>query len=158
MTQHQQFAILLPLVVGAGAVVCTILVHALALAATVNFLRHERKLGHAGAGALIDLAIAALVLVMIGYVTWKDYDVAKREINVFAARATDAMKDEQFDRAMRYALPAYPARGSIPWFTPFSTELEGKLADGAQLSRLHRLLKSHTNAGFSPDGKRVVTA
>ena len=44
MTQNQQFAILLPLVVGPGAVVCTILVHALALVATVNFLRHERKL------------------------------------------------------------------------------------------------------------------
>ena len=62
MVQNQQFAILLPLVVGAGAVVCTILVHALALAATVNFLRHERKLGRAGAGALIDLAIVALVI------------------------------------------------------------------------------------------------
>src|SRR5215471_16026730 len=102
--------------------------------------------------------IAALTLVMIGYVTWKDFDVAKRELNVFTARATDAMKDEQFDRAMRYALLAYVARGSISWFTPFSTELEGKLAGGAQLSRLHRLLKSHTNADFSPDGKRVVTA
>jgi hypothetical protein len=55
--------------------------------------------------------VAALTVVMIGYVTWKDYDVAKREINVFAARATDAMKEEQFDRAMRYALSAYLARG-----------------------------------------------
>jgi hypothetical protein len=45
---------------------------------------------------------------MIGYVTWESYDVAKREIIVFTARATDAMKDEQFDRAMRYALMAYP--------------------------------------------------
>ena len=62
MKQNQQFAILLPLVVGAGVVVCTILVHALALAATVNFLRHERNLGRAGAGALIDLAIVALVI------------------------------------------------------------------------------------------------
>ena len=60
MTQNQQYAILLPLVVGPGAVVCTILVHALALAATVNFLRHERKLGRAG--ALIDLAIVVLVI------------------------------------------------------------------------------------------------
>src|SRR6516165_8089166 len=106
--------------------------------------------------------IFALVLVMIGYVTWKDHDVAERELNVFTARATDAMKDEQFDRAMRYALPAYVARGSISWFTPFSTELEGKLAGGAQSSRLHRLLKGHTSsvngAGFSSDGKRVVTA
>src|SRR6516162_7629751 len=62
MTQNQQYAILLPLVVGPGAVVCTILVHALALAVTVNFLRHERKLGRAGAGALIDLAIVVLVI------------------------------------------------------------------------------------------------
>ena len=62
MTQNQQFAILFPLMVGAGAVVCTIFVHALALAATVNFVRHERRLGRAGAGALIDLAIVALAI------------------------------------------------------------------------------------------------
>jgi WD40 repeat protein len=72
------------------------------------------------------------------------------------------MKDEQFDRAMRYAMHVYLARGRISWLTPFSTELEGKLAGGAQLSQLHRLLKGHIgqvwSAGFSPDGKRVVTA
>ena len=62
MTQNHQFAILFPLVVGVGAVACTIFVHALALAATVNFVRYERKLGCAGAGALIDLAIVALVI------------------------------------------------------------------------------------------------
>ena len=58
----EQFAILLPLVVGAGAVVSTIFVHALAVMATVNFMRHERKLGRAGAGFLVDLAIVALVI------------------------------------------------------------------------------------------------
>ena len=62
MTQNDQFAILYPLVVGVGAVACTIFVHALALAATVNFVRHERRLGRAGAGAVIDLAIVALVI------------------------------------------------------------------------------------------------
>jgi hypothetical protein len=62
MTQNHQFAILYPLVVGVGAVACTIFVHALALAATVNFFRHERRLGRAGAGALIDLAIVALAI------------------------------------------------------------------------------------------------
>ena len=62
MTQNHQFAILYPLMVGVGAVVCTIFVHALALAATVNFVRHERRLGRAGAGALIDLAIVALAV------------------------------------------------------------------------------------------------
>jgi Ion channel len=62
MTQNHQFAILYPLVVGVGAVACTIFVHALALAATVNLFRHERRLGRAGAGALIDLAIVALAI------------------------------------------------------------------------------------------------
>jgi hypothetical protein len=62
MTQNQEFAILLPLMVGAGAVVCTIFVHALAVTATVNFLRYETKLGRAGAGALIDTGIVALVI------------------------------------------------------------------------------------------------
>src|SRR5258708_16460573 len=62
MTQNHQFAILYPLVVGAGAVTCTIFVHALALAATVNLFRHERRLARAGASALIDLAIVALAL------------------------------------------------------------------------------------------------
>ena len=85
--------------------------------------------------------MAALVLAMVGYVTWQSYDVARREINVFTARATEALNDEHFDRAMRYALQAYPARGGLPWATPFSTELEGKLAGGALSTQLHRLLK-----------------
>lgn len=62
MTPNHQFALLLPLVFSIGAFVCTILVHALALAATVNLFRHERKLGRAGAGALIDLTIVALAI------------------------------------------------------------------------------------------------
>jgi hypothetical protein len=103
--------------------------------------------------------VAVLVLAMVGYVTWQSYDVARREINVFTARASEALNDEQFDRAMRYALQAYPAQGRLPWTTPFSTELEGKLAGGAQSTRLHRLLKGHsaavTSAAFSGDGKRV---
>ena len=32
------------------------------MAATVNFVRHERRLGRAGTGALIDLAIVALAI------------------------------------------------------------------------------------------------
>jgi hypothetical protein len=62
MTQNHQFAILFPLVVGAGAVACTIFIHALALAATINLVRHERRAGRAGSGALIDLAIVAVVI------------------------------------------------------------------------------------------------
>ena len=62
MAQNHQFAILPPLVVGAGAVACTIFIHALALAATINLVRYERKRGRAGAGALIDLAIVAAAI------------------------------------------------------------------------------------------------
>jgi hypothetical protein len=62
MTQNHQFAILFPLVVGAGAVACTIFIHALALAAAVNLVRHERRAGRAGSRALIDLAIVSVVI------------------------------------------------------------------------------------------------
>ena len=62
MTQNPQFTILFPLVVGLGAVACTIFVHALALTATINLFRYERRLGRAGAGALIDFAIVTLVI------------------------------------------------------------------------------------------------
>ena len=106
--------------------------------------------------------VAALVLAMVGYVARESYDVAQREINVFTARATEALHDEQFDRAIRYALQAYPARSRLPWTTPFSTELEGKLAGGALSTRLHHLLKGHSgsvlSAAFSGNSKRVVTA
>jgi hypothetical protein len=45
-----------------GAAACTSLFHALALAATGHVLRHEKRLGRAGAGSLIDLAIVALAI------------------------------------------------------------------------------------------------
>ncbi len=57
MTQTHRIAILIPLAVSAGAVLCTIFIHALAVGATINFVRHERRLGRAGAGFWIDLAI-----------------------------------------------------------------------------------------------------
>ncbi|HUK61199.1 MAG TPA: ion channel [Stellaceae bacterium] len=60
--EQAQFAILLPLIVGAGVVLCTIVVHALAVTATVSFLRYETRLGHAGAGALVDIVIVTLVI------------------------------------------------------------------------------------------------
>ena len=62
MTQSEQVAILTPLGVGAIAVLCTICIHALALGATVNFFRYERRRGRAGAGLRIDLAIVVLAI------------------------------------------------------------------------------------------------
>jgi hypothetical protein len=62
MTQTHRVAILLPLAVGASAVLGTIFIHAMALGATVNFVRHEKRLGRAGAGFWIDLVIVALAI------------------------------------------------------------------------------------------------
>ena len=62
MTQTHRVAILIPLAVGASAVLCTIFIHALAVGATVNFVRHEKRLGRAGAGLWIDLRIVVLVM------------------------------------------------------------------------------------------------
>jgi hypothetical protein len=62
MTQIPRVSILIPLVVGAGAVVSTILIHALALLATVNFVRHEKKLHRMGTSFWIDVAIVGLAL------------------------------------------------------------------------------------------------
>jgi hypothetical protein len=62
MMEHHQFAILLPLVVGAGAVECTIFIRALAVATTVNLFRYEKRRGHLGAHAWKNFAILALVI------------------------------------------------------------------------------------------------
>jgi hypothetical protein len=62
MTQTHRIAILIPLAVGACAVAFTIFIRALAVMATVNFVRHERRLGRVGAGFWIDIAIVALVI------------------------------------------------------------------------------------------------
>ena len=59
MVQTQRVAILTPLAVGAIAVLCTIFIHALAVVATVNFVRREKRLGREGAGVFTNLAIVA---------------------------------------------------------------------------------------------------
>src|SRR6202522_3597005 len=63
--QTQPVAILIPLAVGAIAVLCTIFIHALAVAATVNFVRREKRLGREGAGLWTNLGIVALAMSFI---------------------------------------------------------------------------------------------
>jgi len=55
-------AILIPLTVGLSAFAATILVHALALGAMVNFVRRERRVGRAGASFLHNVAIVAVAI------------------------------------------------------------------------------------------------
>jgi hypothetical protein len=60
--QAQRVAILVPLAVGVCAIVSTIVIHALALVAAVNFVRHERSLGRTGASFWTDVSIVAVVM------------------------------------------------------------------------------------------------
>jgi hypothetical protein len=62
MMPTHRIAILTPLAVGVSAIVCTIIVHALAVSATVNVVRRERRLGRAGARFWIDVAIVAVAI------------------------------------------------------------------------------------------------
>jgi Ion channel len=59
MVQTPRIPILAPLVVGAIALVCTILIHAIPLSATVNFVRREKSRGRVGKGFWSDIAIVA---------------------------------------------------------------------------------------------------
>lgn len=59
MTQMHRIRILVPLAVGAVVILCTIMIHALPLTATVNFVRREKKLGRVGTGFWIDIGIVA---------------------------------------------------------------------------------------------------
>jgi hypothetical protein len=65
MTQAHRVAILVPLAVGAGAVVCTLMIHGLALIANVNFVRYERRRGRVGAGLRIDFAIVMVAMLLV---------------------------------------------------------------------------------------------
>ena len=52
-------AVFLPVAVGLGTTLCTIVIHGLALVAIVHFVRRERKLGRAGVRFWKDLSIVA---------------------------------------------------------------------------------------------------
>jgi hypothetical protein len=55
----------LPLAVSAGAVACTLLIHALALRVTVGFVRREIRLARAGRGFWIDVGIVGAALFVL---------------------------------------------------------------------------------------------
>ncbi len=93
-------------------------------------------------------------------VIWQDIETTKREQAVFTSKVIEAINDNRYERAMRYALQAYPPAGALPW-TPLSTELEGRLAAAANESRHVATLSGHAGevriVAFSPDGRRLLT-
>ena len=104
--------------------------------------------------------VLALVLAMLGGTLWQARETDKREVLIYTSLAATAMNEDRHDRAMRFALQAYPPRDCV--FCAPSPELEGRLAGAPTLTRLRATFRGHTNAVFravfSPDGKRVVTA
>ena len=62
MIQTHQIAIWIPLAVSLLAALGTMLIHALPLRATVEFVRHEKKLRRMGRGFWSDVRIVALVI------------------------------------------------------------------------------------------------
>jgi hypothetical protein len=84
-------AILRPLAFGIAVVVCTIMIHALALGATVNLVRREVRIGHAGGSFGIDVAIVAVAILiafaahLIEMAVWAGLFVICGEFTAFGA-------------------------------------------------------------------------
>ena len=127
----------------------------------MRLVQEARARSQKRAGWLLR-GVAILILVILANVLWQSREVARREMLVYTSLAKSALYAGWYDRAMRLALHGYPARGNIPWLTPFSRELESELGGAALSTHLHRLFRGHTStvrrAIFSPDGKRVATA
>lgn len=91
MTQTPQFAILIPLLVGASAIACTISLQALAVSATVSLVRRERRLRRVGASFWIDVSIVALVIAvsmvahLLGIAAWAVLFMVCGEFSNFGA-------------------------------------------------------------------------
>jgi hypothetical protein len=62
MNDARAVAFLAPVTVGIAAITCTILIHALPVSATVDFVRREKRLGHVGVGFWTDTKIVARVI------------------------------------------------------------------------------------------------
>jgi ion channel len=87
MKDAHAVALLIPVIVGFATTTCTILIHALPLSATIDFVRREKRLGHVGvrfwtdtkivarvisytlAAHLIEIAVWALLFLMCGQFT-----------------------------------------------------------------------------------------
>jgi hypothetical protein len=62
MKNAHPILLLIPIAVGCAAVICTILIHALPLSATITFVRREKKLGHLGMNFRRDMGLVVRVI------------------------------------------------------------------------------------------------
>ena len=88
--QIEQTAILVPLTVGVIAIVLTIGIHALTLTTVVHLVRHERRLGRAGASFSINMTIttAGILIALSAHLAeillWAGIFEACAEFSAFA--------------------------------------------------------------------------
>jgi len=91
LMQTHRIAILTPLAVGASAIIATILIHALALSATVNVVRHEKRLRRGGTSFWVDVAIVTIAMTfalsahLVEIVLWAFLFMLCREFPDFAS-------------------------------------------------------------------------
>lgn len=109
------------------------------------------------AGRLL-LAIGVLLLAGIVAVLWQSRETSRREAAIFSALTTEAIREARYDRAIRFAVAGLPPVGGT-FLTPWSQELEAKLAGAAQLNALRSVLPGVIQRhAFSPDGRRLISA
>jgi hypothetical protein len=90
MKDAHPILLLTPIAVGSAAVICTILIHALPLSATINLVRREQKLGHLGVnfwrdmGLIVGVILFAFVAHLIEMALWATLFVICGEFSDFA--------------------------------------------------------------------------
>jgi Ion channel len=126
MAQTNHIAILLPLAVGAVAVLCTVLIHALAFAGAIQFIRREKSHGRLGTGLWIDLAIIVSVI-------WIAFVAHLIEIALWAKLFVLCGEFSEFQTAYYHSAVNYTTLGYGDLIMTPSWRLLGPLeaADGA---------------------------
>src|SRR5580704_5068881 len=90
MKDANSILILVPVAVGSAAVVCTIVIHAMPLSATIAFVRREKRLGHLGLNFWKDMGVVtrtilyAFVAHLIEMALWAAVFVMCGEFSDFA--------------------------------------------------------------------------
>jgi phosphatidylglycerophosphate synthase len=90
MKDAHPILLLIPVAVGSAAVICTILIHAVPLSATIAFVRREKKRGHLGISFRRDMRVVmrtilyAFVAHLIEMALWATLFVICGEFSDFA--------------------------------------------------------------------------
>jgi len=126
MMGNDQVAVLLPTVAGSVAALCTILIHSVALRASVTLFLRERKLGVLGAGLWIDFRMFVLTMsfAFVAHLT---------EIALWAVLLLMCGQFSSFELAYYHSASNYTTLGSGDLIMTPSWRLLGPLeaADGA---------------------------